>query len=149
MTTRIDTTKNVFMVERLLKPREAAQVLGVSYPALKQWLYHGKVKSVKTPGGHHRIPQAELDRYLHRAGKKPGPGVRAGFRSISGRNQLVGRIVEVKTSGLMGQVVISIGGQHITSLISADAVQEMGLKRGQTATALIKATEVMIIRVGE
>lgn len=137
------------MEERLLKPREAAQVLGVSYPALKQWLYHGKLKSVKTPGGHHRIPQAELDRYLHRAGKKPGLGVRAGFRSISGRNQLVGRIVEVKTSGLMGQVVISIGGQHITSLISADAVHEMGLKRGQTAAALIKATEVMIIRVGE
>ena len=61
--------------------------------------------------------------------------------------QLVGRIVDVRTSGLVGQVVISIGGQHITSLITADAVREMGLKRGQTAAALIKATEVMIIKV--
>jgi len=53
----------------------------------------------------------------------------------------------MRTSGLVGQVVISIGGQHITSLITADAVREMGLKKGQTAAALIKATEVMIIKV--
>jgi molybdopterin-binding protein len=135
------------MAQSLLKPREAAQILGVSYPTLKQWVYKGKLRTVKTPGGHHRIAQAELDRYLHRGGKKPGPGVRAGYRRISGRNQLVGRIVEVKSSGLVAQVVISIGGQHITSLITADAAREMGLKIGETAAALIKATEVMIIRV--
>ena len=135
------------MMQSLLKPREAAQILGVSYPTLKQWVYKGKFRTVKTPGGHHRIAQAELDRYLHRAGKKPGPGLRANYRRISGRNQFVGRIVDVKTSGLVGQVVISIGGQHITSLITADAIREMGLKIGETAAALIKATEVMIIRV--
>ena len=135
------------MMQSLLKPREAAQILGVSYPTLKQWVYKGKLRTVKTPGGHHRIAQAELDRYLHRAGKKPGPDLRANYRRISGRNQLVGRIVDVKTSGLVGQVVISIGGQHITSLITADAIREMGLKIGETAAALIKATEVMIIRV--
>ena len=135
------------MMQSLLKPREAAQILGVSYPTLKQWVYKGKLRTVKTPGGHHRIAQAELDRYLHRAGKKPGPGLRANYRRISGRNQLVGRIVDVKTSGLVGQVVISIGVQHITSLITADTIREMGLKIGETAAALIKATEVMIIRV--
>jgi molybdopterin-binding protein len=87
-----------------------------------------------------------VDRLLYRAHKKPGPGVRTGFRRISGRNQLVGRIVDVRTSGLVGQVVISIGGQNITFLITADAVREMGLNKGQTAAALIKATEVMIIK---
>ena len=135
------------MPQSLVKPREAAQMLGVSYPTLKQWVYKGKLKTVKTPGGHHRISQTELDRYLHRAGKKPGPSLRVNYRRISGRNQLVGRIVDVRTSGLVGQVVISIGGQHITSLITADAVREMNLKVGETAAALIKATEVMIIRV--
>jgi molybdopterin-binding protein len=135
------------MTELLFTPRDAARLLGVSYPALKQWVYKRKLRSVKTPGGHHRIPQSEVDRLLHRAEKKPGPGLRTSFRRISGRNQLVGRIVDVRTSGLVGQVVISIGGQHITSLITADAVREMGLKKGQTAAALIKATEVMIIKV--
>ena len=100
-----------------------------------------------TPGGHHRIPETELDRYLHRLAAKPGPGRRANFRRISGRNQLVGRVLEVRTSGLMAQVKLSIGGQIINSIITADAVREMRLKRGDTAAALIKSTEVMIVRV--
>jgi len=134
------------MAETLFTPRDAAHLLGVSYPALKQWVYKQKLRTIKTPGGHHRIPQSEIDRLLHRAQKKSGPELRTSFRRISGRNQLVGRIVDVRTSGLVGQVVLSIGGQHITSLITADAVREMGLKKGQTAAALIKATEVMIIK---
>jgi molybdopterin-binding protein len=131
----------------LLKPRDAAAVLGISYPTLKQWIYGSKLRTVKTAGGHHRIPENELDRYLHRLGQKPGPRRRQNFRRISGRNQLVGRVVDIKTSGLMAQVRLSIGGQHITSIITADAVREMRLKRGETAAALIKSTEVMIVRV--
>lgn len=130
----------------LLRPREAAAILGISYPTVKQWIYHKKLRTVTTPGGHHRIPESELDRYLHRAADRPGPGRRASFRRISGRNQLVGRVVEVKISGLLAQVTLSIGGQHITSIVTADAVREMRLKKGQTAAALIKSTEVMILR---
>jgi molybdopterin-binding protein len=59
---------------------------------------------------------------------------------------LVGRIVEVRLSGLLAQVVLSIGGQRITSIITADAAREMRLKRGEVAAALIKSTEVMIVR---
>jgi len=131
----------------LLRPRDAAIVLGISYPTVKQWIYKGKLRTVKTAGGHHRIPQSELDRYLHRLREKPGPERRRNFRRISGRNQLVGRVLEVRTSGLMAQIRISIGGQIITSIITADAVREMRLKRGDTAAALIKSTEVMIVRV--
>jgi molybdopterin-binding protein len=68
-------------------------------------------------------------------------------RSVSGRNQLVGRIDSVRISGLMAEVKISIGGQQITSIITASSAREMQLKPGQTAAALIKATEVMILRV--
>jgi molybdopterin-binding protein len=133
---------------KLLRPKDAAQILGISYSTLKQWVYRGKLRTVKTAGGHHRIPEAELDRYLHRAGKKKVPVERRRqFRRISGRNQLVGRVVEVKTSGLMAQVTLSIGGQHITSIITADALRELGLKKGNVAAALIKSTEVMIMRV--
>jgi molybdopterin-binding protein len=131
----------------LLHTREAAQILGVSYATLKQWIYRGKLRSVRTPGGHHRIPRSELDRYLHRRGEKIGADRRRSFRRISGRNQLVGRVVEIRKEGLMAQVKLSIGGQQITSIITSDAVREMGLEVGQTAAALIKSTEVMIITV--
>ena len=69
------------------------------------------------------------------------------MRRLSGRNQLVGRIESVRLSGLMAEVVISIGEQQITSIITARSAREMNLKPGQTAAALIKATEVMILRV--
>lgn len=131
---------------KLYTPRDAAQVLGISYASLKQWIYRGKLKSVSTPGGHHRIPESEIDRLLPRITTAGTPEKRRRtFRRISGRNQLVGRVTEIKISGLIAQVTLSIGGQHITSIITADAVREMRLKKGQIAAALIKSTEVMII----
>lgn len=48
--------------ERILTPRQACQVLGVSYAALKQWIYKRKLRTIRTPGGHHRIPESEIDR---------------------------------------------------------------------------------------
>ncbi|HTS10761.1 MAG TPA: helix-turn-helix transcriptional regulator [Candidatus Limnocylindrales bacterium] len=133
--------------EKLFTPRDAAQVLGVSYPTLKQWIYKRKVRTIRTAGGHHRIPEKEIDRFLYRgsAGKEPADR-RTGFRRVSGRNQLIGRVTDIRISGLIAQVTLSIGGQHITSIITADAVREMRLKKGQTAAALIKSTEVMILR---
>jgi len=133
---------------KLFTPREAAQVLGVSYPTLKQWIYKRKIKTMKTAGGHHRVPEKEVDRFLYReSGSTDVSERRNNFRRISGRNQLVGRVTDVKMSGLMAQVSISIGGQHITSIITADAVREMRLQKGQKVAALVKSTEVMIIRV--
>lgn len=132
----------------LLRPREAALRLGISYPTLKQWIYRKKLKTVRTGGGHHRIPESELDRFLHLADSRSAEPAqrRRRFRQISGRNQLVGRVLQVKYSGLLAQVKLAIGGQTITSIITADAAREMGLKAGETAAALIKSTEVMIVR---
>jgi molybdopterin-binding protein len=134
-------------VNLLLKPREAAAALGVSYPTLKHWILAGTIKTIKTPGGHHRIPQSALTPMLK---SKPTAATRASrerFRAVSGRNQLIGKIVEVKISGLLAKVVLEIGDQRITSIITSDAVREMQLRKGQTAAALMKATEVMIVRV--
>jgi molybdopterin-binding protein len=132
---------------KLYPVRHACKVLGVSYPALKQWIYKGKIKTVKTPGGHHRIPEAEIDRLLPSVPQRATIQTRReNYRKISGRNQLVGRIVEIKVDGLMAQVMLSIAGQYLTSIITADAAQEMRLEKGQLATALIKSTEVMLMR---
>jgi molybdopterin-binding protein len=136
------------MPASLLSPRAAAQILGVSYPTLKQWIYLRKIKSMKTPGGHHRIPQSEIDRLLP---KKLERGVvarrRGQFRRISGRNQLVGRVLAVKYDGLLAQITLAIGEQRITSIITADAAREMRLQPGDRAAALVKSTEVMILLV--
>ncbi len=133
--------------DSLLKLREAALELCISLPTIKQWIYKKKIRSVQTAGGHHRIPQAEVDRLLFRTrGRTEEERVQV-IRQVSGRNQLVGRIDSVRISGLMAEVRISIGGQQITSIITASSAREMNLKPGQTAAALIKATEVMILRV--
>ena len=135
-------------MEKLLAPREAANVLGISYPTLKQWIYHGKIKSVKTPGGHHRVPESEIDRLFPKKLERGSVETRRGnLRKISGRNQLIGRVLELKYSGLLAQVRLVIGEQQITAIITADAAKEMRLKPGERAAALIKSTEVMILRV--
>ncbi|MHB8410489.1 MAG: TOBE domain-containing protein [Candidatus Acidiferrales bacterium] len=131
----------------LLSPRQAAKILGISYPTLKQWIYKKKLRTVKTAGGHHRIPESELDQFLYRESEhRPVNERRDNYRRISGRNQLTGRVMEIKIDGLMAQVSLSIGGQRITSIITADAVREMRLKVGDTISALIKSTEVMLLR---
>ena len=133
--------------EELLKLREAALDLGISVPTLKQWIYKKKIRSLQTVGGHHRIPQREIDRLLFRKRGRTEKQRLLVIRRVSGRNQLVGRIGAVRISGLMAEVEISIGGQQITSIITARSAREMQLKPGQTAAALIKATEVMILRI--
>jgi len=133
--------------EEMLSPREAALELRVSFPTIKQWIYAGKLRSVRTPGGHHRIPRKEVDRLLYRTRGHNAAERQHVIRHVSGRNQLVGRIEEVRISGLMAEVRLSIGNQVITSIITARSAREMNLKPGQAAAALIKATEVMILRV--
>src|ERR1700704_5547825 len=133
--------------DELLKLRDAALQLGVSFPTIKQWIYKKKLRSIQTAGGHHRIPQSEVDKLLFRTRGRTEMERREAIRRVSGRNQLVGRIDSVRISGLMAEVKISIGSQQITSIITASSAREMNLKKGQTAAALIKSTEVMIIRV--
>ena len=86
-------------------------------------------------------------------GGRPGP-TRAARRQraggvlmvVSGRNRLRGIVEEVRREGLVAQVRLRIGEQWLTAVITRDAVDELGLKRGDEATALVKATEVMIAR---
>ncbi len=131
----------------LLKPREAAAILGISYPTVKQWILSGKLPTVQTPGGHHRIAQASLKPFLKDDTTRPLRESRERYRRVSGRNQLIGHVVDVQVDGLLAKVVIAFGDQQITAIITSDAVREMDLKKGDHAAALIKATEVMVERV--
>lgn len=134
--------------DALLRLPEAATQLGISVPTLKQWIYRKKLRTVQTEGGHHRVPQGEVDRLLCKTpGKSAQERRQQSKHNVSGRNQLIGRIESVRISGLMAEVVISFGEQQITAIITARSAREMQLRAGQTAAALIKATEVMILRM--
>lgn len=141
----------------LLTVRQAAGRLGVGYSTLKQWIYLGRVRTRTTTGGHHRIPEAEVDRLLApnrtparpsraRTGVAAVPGV---IVALSGRNQLRGYVDEIRVEGLLAQVRLRIGDQLLTAIITRDAVDELKLRRGDEALAIVKSTEVMIGRQGE
>ena len=129
----------------LLKLKEAAEMLGVSYPTIKQWIYTGKIRSVKTVGGHHRIPADEIERITGANNQKKNAPP-SGLNAISGRNKLFGTVIEARFDGLLAQITIDVGGQIMTSIITSDSARSLDLKKGAEVYALVKATEVMIIR---
>ena len=136
---------------QLLTVRAAAKRMGIGYSTLKQWIYQGKIRTTQTAGGHHRISDAELDRFMARraparASKTQPPKATGIIVALSGRNQLRGFVEEVRTDGLVGQVRLRIGDQILTAVITSDALTELKLRRGDDALAIIKATEVMIAR---
>ena len=127
-----------------LTAAEAARLLGVSHQTVKQWIYRKRIRSVRTPGGHHRIPRSEVGRLAGASGAQAAAP--AGLGAISGRNKLAGTVTRVRVSGLLAEVTLDIGGQTLTAIITKSAVRELGLKAGSPAHALIKATEVMVVR---
>ena len=128
----------------LLTPTAAARELGVSYPTIKQWIYRRRIRSHRTPGGHHRIPRSEVARLAGTRNPRANDGS-PGF-AISGRNKLSGTVTRVRISGLMAEVVLDLGGQELTAIITSAAARELRLRPGAQAVALIKATEVMVFR---
>jgi molybdopterin-binding protein len=133
----------------MLTAREAARMIGVSYATIKQWILSGKLKTVQTPGGHHRVSEAALKPFLEADKNKPATESRERFRRVSGRNQLAGKVVSVRTEGLLAEVVLQVGNAHVTAIITSSAVRELQLKKGDSAAALIKSTDVMIERLDD
>lgn len=145
----------------LLTVRAAAERLGVAYSTLKQWIYDGSIRTTRTRGGHHRISESEVQRQLvtHEKSGRSAPSAALGksapsaalgrsvaLVALSGRNQLRGIVDEVRSEGLLSQIRLRIGDQLLTAVITRDAVNELKLKRGDEAVAIIKSTEVMIGR---
>lgn len=133
----------------LLTAREAARMLGISYPTIKQWILNGKLKTKQTPGGHHRITESTLRPFLAKDKEKPMAKSRERYRRISGRNQIAGKIVSLRVEGLLAEVILSVGESQITSIITANAARELRLKVGDTVAALVKSTDVMIERLDD
>jgi molybdopterin-binding protein len=139
----------------LLTVRVAAERMGIGYSTLKQWIHQGKIRTTQTAGGHHRLSESEVDRMLARQDPTAKAPARRVDRptglivALSGRNRLRGFVEEVRIDGLLGQVRLRIGDQILTAVITSDALDELKLRRGDSAMAIVKSTEVMIAREAE
>lgn len=114
----------------------AAQALGVSVDTLRRWEKDGRIAFDRV-GGRRTLPAAELARLLRE---------RASNTRSSARNRMTGVVVAIKRDEVMAQVDLACGPFRIVSLMSREAVDELGLKPGDTATASVKATTVVVER---
>ena len=122
----------------VLTAREAARYLRLTLPTFYRYLWNGTIPSSKI-GGRYRFKRSVLDQWL---GKKPEG------EQISGRNKLVGTVSAIKRDAILAQVNLEVGEYKITAVITRDALDALNLKVGDRAVALIKATEVMVLKNG-
>jgi molybdopterin-binding protein len=119
---------------------EAARAIGVSTDTLRRWDRSGRLETRRDARNRRRVPAAEVERLSgaptrHRTGD-----------SFSARNRFPGTVVSVQTEGVMALVEIESGPHRVTAAITKDAVEELGLAEGVPATAIVKATSVMVER---
>lgn len=114
----------------------AATALGVSIDTLRRWERAGRV-TFERRGQQRYLTQDELGRLLRE---------RSGVASAGTRNRLTGIVLAVRRDGVMAQVDIACGPHRVVSVMSREAVDQLGLKPGDSATAVIKATTVVVER---
>lgn len=123
---------------------EAADLLGVSDDTLRRWIDQGRLTTVQHDG-RATVDGSDLAALAEALADSPDrEGLRAA--SVSARNRLAGIVVAVKKDTVMAQVEMICGPHRIVSLLSADAVDELGLARGARAIASIKSTNVVLER---
>ena len=124
---------------------EAAELLGVSDDTVRRWIDQGRLAATVLEGGRTAVEGPALATLAEELADAPD---RAGLRasSVSARNRLPGIVVSVRKDSVMAQVELICGPHRIVSLLSADAVDELGLARGERAIASIKSTNVVLER---
>ncbi len=124
----------------LLSLGEAAAALGVSVDTLRRWDRAGRLHTERNSRNHRLVPAAEIRRLSEHSDRH-----RTGVPR-SARNRMQGVVRSVEADGVMALVEIEAGPFLLTAAITRDSVQELGLAPGASATAVVKATSVMIER---
>ena len=122
--------------------REAAQLLGVSDDTVRRWVDAGRLGTSTDGGGRQVIDGAELASFAHERADDPDPDGR--LTAISARNRFTGLVTRVVVDKVMAQVEIQSGPHRVVSLMSTEAVHELGLTPGMLAVAVVKSTQVII-----
>jgi molybdopterin-binding protein len=114
---------------------EAAKALGVSIDTVRRWERQGRLKAERDAANRRLIPAAEIERL------RGDPGL----AHLSARNRFEGVVSDVRIEGLVGQVELLVSAPvRVVALITSDAVEELQLRPGMRATAIVKATSVMV-----
>jgi molybdopterin-binding protein len=121
---------------------EAAELLGVSVDTVRRWVDAGRLGAARDEHGHRTIAGADLAAFAHSLADEPD----AGSRRSSARNRMRGIVVAVTRDTVMAQVDIQAGPFRVVSLMSREAVEDLGLEVGSTAVAVIKSTNVVVER---
>lgn len=119
-----------------------ASVLGVSDDSVRRWLDDGHIVADKEAPGPQRVEGKSVVDFLARRPELHGDD--AGNLTLSIRNHLAGLVTAIKKDHVMSQVDLQCGPFRIVSLISTEAVEELGLEVGSVASAQIKATNVSV-----
>src|SRR4051812_29891 len=127
--------------ERSLRVGEAAEILGVSVETLRRWEAEGRLTMTRSAGGQRLVALGDITRLLaerRRAGsERPTVGG-------SARNRFPGIVTRIETDRVAAVVEIQAGPHRIVSLMTSEAVEEMGLRIGDEAVGVVKATNVII-----
>jgi molybdopterin-binding protein len=113
---------------------EAARALGISLDTLRRWDRAGRIKTRRDAANRRLVPAREVARLKG-----------ADATDVSARNRFHGVVRQVKTEGLLAQVELDVTEPtRILAIVTREAVEELGLRKGMAATALVKATSVMV-----
>ena len=123
------------MARQYYTASDAAHRLGISLDTLRRWDRSGRIKTTRDSGNRRLVAAKEIERLR---GKQGGD-------HLSARNRLPGTVSEVQVDGLIAQVELVVTDPvRIVAIVTADAVEELGLREGEPATAVVKATSVMV-----
>jgi len=122
---------------------QAAELLGVSVDVLRRWVDAGRLVAKRSDGNQRLIDGPELARFAVELAESVDPDDAA---ILSARNRFTGLITRVVTDKVMAQVELQTGPHRVVALISSEAVQDLGLAPGVMASAVVKATNVVIER---
>jgi len=127
-----------------LRISEAAAYLGVSDDTLRRWIEAGRVQATSDASGRQAVEGSEIARLLRETASAHITAETAPIVGRSARNRFAGIVTRVVKDQVMAQVEIQAGPHRLVSLLSAEAVDELGIKPGSLAIATVKATNVGI-----
>ena len=114
---------------------EAARELGISVDTLRRWDREGRIRTKRDRSNRRLVPLKEIERLRGSSETQ----------HMSARNRLRGTVTEVRVEGLLAQVELTVTEPaRVVAVVTRDAIEELGLKPGMAATAVVKSTSVMV-----